>query len=148
MHDLSFLLHLSVLWVLFLRHPRWLAGPLLTHSALLDRRLNAQALTDKSTNTNLKIEALQLLRLAVTNAPPAAYQPHLPKLMPGILSCAQERYYKVAADALRVCEQLVTVIRPQTAEAVAPELQVRRAPLKIPQAPVWLCSALSAPTLC
>lgn len=49
------------------------------------------ALQDRSANTGLKIQALQLLRLAMAAAPAAAYQPHLPRLAPGVIGCAQVR---------------------------------------------------------
>ncbi len=53
-----------------------------------------------------------------------AVQGSAPALAPPVFAAAGERYYKVAAEALRVCEQLVRVIRPDSAAPVQPALQV------------------------
>lgn len=39
-------------------------------------------------------------------------------LPPGVYAAASERYYKVAAEALRVCEKLVPVLRQDVEEPV------------------------------
>lgn len=42
-----------------------------------------------------------------------------------MFAAAGERYYKVAAEALRVCEQLVRIIRPDPTQPLQAGLQVR-----------------------
>ena len=43
----------------------------------------------------LKIAAMTFMRLALATAPATAWQPHLAKLGPLVVSHAGERYYKV-----------------------------------------------------
>ncbi|GIL73243.1 hypothetical protein Vretimale_4847 [Volvox reticuliferus] len=78
------------------------------------------ALNEKSSNTGLKIEALSFLRQAIAATPPSVFQPHTKQLSSAVFGCVNERYYKVAAEALRVCEALVGVLRPDPASPVPP----------------------------
>ncbi|GIL42737.1 hypothetical protein Vafri_669 [Volvox africanus] len=78
------------------------------------------ALNDKSSNTGLKIEALSFLRQTIAATPPSVFQLHTKQLSSAVFGCVSERYYKVAAEALRVCEALVGVLRPDPASPVPP----------------------------
>ena len=70
---------------------------------------------DKSQNSsNLKIPALTFLRTALEATSPGVWQQHLPVLAPAVFATVGERYYKVTSQGLRVAEQLIYVIRPQT----------------------------------
>lgn len=71
-----------------------------------------KALNDKSSSSNLKIEALVFTRLVMVSHSPSVFHPFIQDLASPVLSAVQERYYKVAAEALRVCGELVRVIRP------------------------------------
>lgn len=51
------------------------------------------------------------------------------KLVPGVLACLGERYYKVAAEALRVVERLVGVMRPEPPAPMASSLAPHLRPL-------------------
>jgi len=69
------------------------------------------ALTEKSGNSTLKTEALVFLRLLlVTTTDPDAFRPHLDALLPPVFQCVNDRYYKIIAEALRVCGELVPVL--------------------------------------
>lgn len=82
------------------------------------------ALEDKSTAaSSLKIEALHFINAALSSSPPSAFQPLAPSIAPAIFAAAGERYYAVAADALRACEQLVRVLRPDPPAPLAPAMQ-------------------------
>jgi len=73
------------------------------------------ALSDRSsTASGLKIEALNFTRAALAAGPSGASAPaaQLKAIMPALLPCASDRYYKVAAEALRVAEVVMTVLRP------------------------------------
>eukprot|EP00897_Mesotaenium_endlicherianum_P010551 jgi/Mesen1/9524/ME000637S08970 len=72
-----------------------------------------KALNDKSSNSNLKIEALVFTRLVMNKNPPIVFQPHIKALAKPVLAAVNERYYKVTAEALRVTGELVTAIRPK-----------------------------------
>ncbi|KAK4788547.1 hypothetical protein SAY86_019866 [Trapa natans] len=71
-----------------------------------------KALSDKSATSNLKIEALIFTRLVLASHSPAVFHPYIKALSSPVLSAVGERYYKVTAEALRVCGELVRVVRP------------------------------------
>lgn len=52
-------------------------------------------LQEKTGQSDLKIEALLFLKLAMLKSDPKAYQPHLLDLSEPIFVSVQERYYKV-----------------------------------------------------
>ncbi|GAB4848565.1 Cullin-associated NEDD8-dissociated protein 1 [Ancistrocladus abbreviatus] len=71
-----------------------------------------KALLDKSSTSNLKIEALVFARLVLASHSPQVFHPYIKALSSPVLSAVGERYYKVTAEALRVCGELVRVLRP------------------------------------
>ncbi|KAG8044191.1 hypothetical protein GUJ93_ZPchr0040g33514 [Zizania palustris] len=71
-----------------------------------------KALSDKSSTSNLKIEALVFTRLVMASHSPSVFHPYIQALSGPILSAIGDRYYKVTAEALRVCGELVCVLRP------------------------------------
>ncbi len=82
-------------------------------------------LQDQSSNSSqLRIQALQFLAVALERSDPAAWQPHVPALATSISSAVAERYSKVSAEGLRVCEALVHVARPNASSTVPSSLQV------------------------
>ncbi|TPX36593.1 hypothetical protein SmJEL517_g01294 [Synchytrium microbalum] len=64
------------------------------------------------TNSNLKIETLTFLRILLPSHEPTAIHPYLKRLVDPIVLAATDKFYKITAEALLVCEQLVRVIRP------------------------------------
>lgn len=71
-----------------------------------------KALCDKSSTSNLKIEALLFTRLVLASHSPTVFHPYIKAISSPVLSAIGERYYKVTAEALRVCGELVRVVRP------------------------------------
>jgi cullin-associated NEDD8-dissociated protein 1 len=104
-----------------------------------------KALSDKASNSNVKIEALLFLRLAMASHPPEVFQTHLKVksnpltasrpihgscseeltaervdgqpvmsqlVAPAVFAAVGERYYKVTSGALRVCVEMIRVVRP------------------------------------
>ncbi|KAL5647982.1 hypothetical protein ACJX0J_042337, partial [Zea mays] len=65
-----------------------------------------------SSTSNLKIEVLVLTRLVMASHSPSVFHPYIKALSAPILSAIKDRYYKVTAEALRVCGELVRVLRP------------------------------------
>ncbi|GAX78344.1 hypothetical protein CEUSTIGMA_g5786.t1 [Chlamydomonas eustigma] len=120
------------------------------HAALLIPGV-VNALNDKSGNSNLKIEALQFLRLLLASSSPLKFQTHIKAVSQVVCASAGERYYKVggsageryykvggsagesyykvSAEALRVCEQLVVVLAPDAGSRVTQTLQPLIKPL-------------------
>ncbi|AEC05595.1 cullin-associated and neddylation dissociated [Arabidopsis thaliana] len=74
-----------------------------------------RALNDKSSTSNLKIEALVFTKLVLASHAPPVFHPYIKALSSPVLAAVGERYYKVTAEALRVCGELVRVVRPSTA---------------------------------
>jgi hypothetical protein len=68
------------------------------------------ALADKS--SNLRIETLVFLRLLLQNLSAESFHPFIESLAPAIFDSVANNYYKIVAEALRVCAALVTVLRP------------------------------------
>nr|XP_043619408.1 cullin-associated NEDD8-dissociated protein 1 [Erigeron canadensis] len=71
-----------------------------------------KALCEKSSTSNLKIEALVFARLVLSSHSPSVFHPYIKAISAPVLSAVGERYYKVTAEALRVCGELVRVVRP------------------------------------
>ncbi|CAH9086044.1 unnamed protein product [Cuscuta europaea] len=71
-----------------------------------------KALFDKSSTSNLKTEALTFTRLVLASHSPPVFHPHIEAISSPVIAAVGERYYKVTAEALRVCGELVRVLRP------------------------------------
>jgi len=70
------------------------------------------SLSEKISNSPLKIETLEFLRCMLATHSPAVIQPHIKTLAPHIFTAVSDPYYKVSAEALRVCCELVKTLRP------------------------------------
>jgi len=68
------------------------------------------ALGDKNTTSSLKIDALVFLRCLLQHHSPQVFHPQLNSLLPPIYKAAEDRYYKIVAEALRVCSQVARVL--------------------------------------
>ena len=64
------------------------------------------------TNSNLKIETLTFLRILLQSHEPTAIHPYLKRLVEPTVLAVKDKFYKITAEALLVCEQLVRVARP------------------------------------
>jgi len=69
------------------------------------------SLGDKSTNSNLKIEALTFLRILLATHSPSVFHAHIKALAPAVFKSVRDPYYRISAEALRVCCELVRVFR-------------------------------------
>lgn len=88
------------------------------------------ALQDSSSaGSSSKIQALQFLNSAMSSNAPSVFQPHAAPASKLVYAAVGERYYKVAAEALRVCEQLVRVMRPDVGAPVDAAMQPLVKPL-------------------
>lgn len=67
---------------------------------------------DKSTTSSMKIETLVFLVCMVRGHPAREMREHVPMLLPNVLACVHDPFYKVTAEALRVLQTLVKVMRP------------------------------------
>uniref|UniRef100_A0A8K9VD02 Cullin associated and neddylation dissociated 1 n=1 Tax=Oncorhynchus mykiss TaxID=8022 RepID=A0A8K9VD02_ONCMY len=70
------------------------------------------SLNDKSSSSNLKIDALSCLYVVLCNHQPQVFHPHVQALVPPVVACVGDPFYKITSEALLVSQQLVKVIRP------------------------------------
>uniref|UniRef100_A0A7N6FJT4 TATA-binding protein interacting (TIP20) domain-containing protein n=1 Tax=Anabas testudineus TaxID=64144 RepID=A0A7N6FJT4_ANATE len=71
------------------------------------------SLTDKSTSSTMRIDALSFFHVLLLSHPPQAFQPHMQVLLPPVVACVEDSFYKITSEALLVSQQLVRVMRPQ-----------------------------------
>ncbi|XP_035517719.1 cullin-associated NEDD8-dissociated protein 2 [Morone saxatilis] len=77
------------------------------------------SLTDKSTSSTMRIDALSFFHVLLLSHPPQAFQPHMQVLLPPVVACVEDSFYKITSEALLVAQQLVRVMRPQGQTATA-----------------------------
>ncbi|XP_054834133.1 cullin-associated NEDD8-dissociated protein 1-like isoform X1 [Eublepharis macularius] len=70
------------------------------------------SLTDKSSSSNMKIDTLSFLHVVLCNHPREVFHPHVRALLPPVVVCIGDPFYKITSEALLVTQQLVKVIRP------------------------------------
>ncbi|XP_012738373.2 cullin-associated NEDD8-dissociated protein 2 [Fundulus heteroclitus] len=71
------------------------------------------SLTDKSTSSTMRIDALSFIHVLLISHSPQAFQPHMQMLLPAVLACVEDTFYKITSEALLVIQQLIKVMRPQ-----------------------------------
>ncbi len=83
------------------------------------------ALQDKSSSASqLKLTALEFLSAALEASDPVVFEGHAESLAPPVFEAVGERYYKVSAEALRVCRHLMRAVRPDATQALADKHKV------------------------
>ncbi|KAL0977959.1 hypothetical protein UPYG_G00163830 [Umbra pygmaea] len=70
------------------------------------------SLTDKSTSSNMKIDALSFLNVLLCSHTPDVFQPHMKVLLPPVVQCVEDPFYKITSEALLVTQQMVKIMRP------------------------------------
>lgn len=60
----------------------------------------------------MKIDTLVFIQWLLAGPCGVALRPHACQLLPPVLSCVRDPFYKITAEALRVMQALVKVIRP------------------------------------
>ncbi|KAK4250305.1 armadillo-type protein [Corynascus novoguineensis] len=72
-----------------------------------------------ATATTLRIEALHLTSDISKNHSSAVLQPHLPKVVAGVVSVAHDRFYKISGEAIQTAEELIKAITPPRSRTTA-----------------------------
>lgn len=67
---------------------------------------------DKSSSSNMKIDTLSFLHVVLCNHSREVFHPHIKALLPPVVTCIGDPFYKITSEALLVTQQLVKVIRP------------------------------------
>uniref|UniRef100_A0A672S5L2 Cullin-associated NEDD8-dissociated protein 1-like n=1 Tax=Sinocyclocheilus grahami TaxID=75366 RepID=A0A672S5L2_SINGR len=70
------------------------------------------SLTDKSTSSNLKIDALAFLNVLLSSHNPEIFHPHISVILPPVIQCVEDPFYKITSEALQVIQQTVKLMRP------------------------------------
>ncbi|NXE53806.1 CAND1 protein, partial [Casuarius casuarius] len=70
------------------------------------------SLADKSSSSNMRIDTLSFLHVLLCNHQPEVFHPHIKTLLPPVVTCIGDPFYKITSEALLVTQQLVKVIRP------------------------------------
>lgn len=70
------------------------------------------SLTDKSTSSNLKIDALAFLNVLLSSHNPEIFHPHINVILPPVIQCVEDPFYKITSEALQVTQQIVKLMRP------------------------------------
>ncbi|KAM7335368.1 hypothetical protein ACRRTK_005845 [Alexandromys fortis] len=70
------------------------------------------SLGDHSNSSTVRMDALAFLQGLLGTEPAEAFHPHLPTLLPPVMACVADPFYKVAAEALLVLQELVRTLWP------------------------------------
>ncbi|XP_021104475.1 cullin-associated NEDD8-dissociated protein 2 isoform X2 [Heterocephalus glaber] len=70
------------------------------------------SLADCSSSSTIRMDTLAFLQGLLSTEPPEAFQPHLPVLLPPVMACVADPFYKIAAEALLVLQELVRALWP------------------------------------
>ncbi|XP_062419872.1 cullin-associated NEDD8-dissociated protein 1 [Pungitius pungitius] len=68
------------------------------------------SLTDCSTSSTMRIDALSFFHVLLLSHPPQVFQPHMRVLLPPVVACVEDSFYKITSEALLVAQQLVRVM--------------------------------------
>lgn len=72
-----------------------------------------------ATATTLRIAALRLTSNIAKNHSSTVLQPHLPKIVDGVVSIVHDRFYKISSEAIQTAEEVVKAITPPRSRMTA-----------------------------
>nr|XP_040147369.1 cullin-associated NEDD8-dissociated protein 2 [Ictidomys tridecemlineatus] len=70
------------------------------------------SIADRSSSSTIRMDALAFLQGLLGTEPAEAFHPHLPTLLPPVMACVADPFYKMAAEALLVLQELVRALWP------------------------------------
>ncbi|CAK6435576.1 unnamed protein product [Pipistrellus nathusii] len=70
------------------------------------------SLADRANSSTIRMDALAFLQGLLGTEPAEAFHPHLPTLLPPVTACVSDPFYKIAAEALLVLQELVRALWP------------------------------------
>lgn len=86
-----------------------LPGALSNHLAQIVPAIQ-YSLNDKNSTSNMKIDTLNFLNHLLLTHEEKLFHPYLDALVPPVVRCIQDSFYKIASDALLVSQQLAKVL--------------------------------------
>lgn len=82
---------------------------------------SSSSLADRSSSSTIRDGCPGLSQGLLGTEPAEAFQPHLPTLLPPVLACVADPFYKIAAEALLVLQELVRALWPLDGPRLDPE---------------------------
>ncbi|KAK3297445.1 armadillo-type protein [Chaetomium fimeti] len=76
-----------------------------------------------ATATTLRIAALRLTSDISKNHSSAVLQPHLSKIVAGVVAVAHDRFYKISGEAIQTAEEMIKAITPPRSRMTAQKFQ-------------------------
>ncbi|KAK3870076.1 hypothetical protein Pcinc_024658 [Petrolisthes cinctipes] len=70
------------------------------------------SLGDKNSSSNMKIDTLAFVHCLLVHHSGEVFHQHVGQLLPPVVTCVADPFYKITAEALLVLQQIVKVIRP------------------------------------
>lgn len=70
------------------------------------------SLGDKNSSSNMKIDTLAFVHCLLVHHSGEVFHQHIGELLPPVVTCVADPFYKITAEALLVLQQIVKVIRP------------------------------------
>uniref|UniRef100_A0A2K6U865 Cullin associated and neddylation dissociated 2 (putative) n=1 Tax=Saimiri boliviensis boliviensis TaxID=39432 RepID=A0A2K6U865_SAIBB len=70
------------------------------------------SLADRSSSSTIRMDGLAFLQGLLGTEPAEAFHSHLPTLLPPVIACVADPFYKIAAEALLVLQELVRALWP------------------------------------
>ncbi|CAL3966452.1 unnamed protein product [Diplocarpon coronariae] len=71
-----------------------------------------------ATANTLRIAALHLIGDIASTHPSSVLQPYLPKIVPGVVSAVNDKYYKISSEGIGTVEQLIKALTPPRSSLV------------------------------
>lgn len=60
----------------------------------------------------MKIDALSFLNVLLSSHDPEIFHPHINVILPAVIQCVEDPFYKITSEALQVTQQIVKLMRP------------------------------------
>lgn len=67
--------------------------------------------SDKNSTSNVRTNTLAFIYCILSSHPPEVVQPHIEQLLPALINCASDSFYKVTSEALSALQVVVRVVR-------------------------------------
>lgn len=72
----------------------------------------------------MKIDALSFLHVLLCTHSPGVFHPHIRVILPPVVACVEDHFYKITSEALLVTQQMVKIMRPME-DAPSPAFDVK-----------------------
>ena len=67
---------------------------------------------EKTSTPNMKMDALSFLNILFTHHSRTVFYPHVSVILPAVITCVNDSFYKIISEALSVLKKIVEIIKP------------------------------------